>query len=54
MCKQFHSQLDTEQYAAAYGACDEKFHQVTSESDSVKLLRAIHTKLGYRSAVQFA
>ena len=52
--QQFHSQLDTEQYAAAYGACDEKFHQVTSESDSVKLLRAIHTKLGYRSAVQFA
>jgi len=52
--QQFHPQLDTEQYAAAYGACDEKFHQVTSESDSVKLLRAIHTKLGYRSAVQFA
>lgn len=45
--EQFHSQLDTEQYAAAYAACDEKFHQVTSESDFVKLLEAIHRKLGY-------
>ncbi|MGB7729727.1 MAG: hypothetical protein WBL50_16975 [Candidatus Acidiferrum sp.] len=45
--EQFHSQLDTEQYAAAYAACDGKFHQVTTESDFVKLLGAIHGKLGY-------
>jgi hypothetical protein len=43
---QFHSQLDTEQYTALYASTDPKFHQVTSEGDFVKLLQAIHTKLG--------
>jgi len=38
--EQFHSQLDSEQYAAVYAACDEKFHQATSESDFVKILEA--------------
>jgi hypothetical protein len=44
--EQFHTQLDTEQYSAIYAASDEKFHQATSESDFVKLLEAIHRKLG--------
>jgi len=44
--EQFHSELDSEQYAAVYAASDEKFHQATSESDFVKLLDAIHRKLG--------
>jgi hypothetical protein len=42
----FHAQFDTEQYTALYAACDEKFHQATSESDFVKLLEAVHRKLG--------
>jgi hypothetical protein len=42
----FHAQIDTEQYAAVYAACDEKFHQATSESDFVNLLGAVHRKLG--------
>ena len=44
--EQFHSQLDSEQYTAVYAACDEKFHQATSESDFVKILEAVHRKLG--------
>src|SRR6266403_351037 len=44
--EQFHSQLDSEQFAGLYAATDEKFHQVTSESDFVKLLDAVHRKLG--------
>ena len=44
--EQFHSELDSEQYAAVYAACDEKFHQATTESDFVKLLEAVHRKLG--------
>jgi Protein of unknown function (DUF4019) len=44
--EQFHSELDSGQYAAVYAACDEKFHQVTTESDFVKLLDAVHRKLG--------
>lgn len=43
---QFHAQLDTEQYAAIYAACDDKFHRATSELDFVKLLETIHRKLG--------
>ena len=43
---QFHSQLDTEQYAVIYASADEKFHQVTSESEFTKILQAIHRKLG--------
>ena len=44
--EQFHSQLNSEHYTAVYAACDEKFHQATSESDFVKLLQAVHRKLG--------
>jgi len=43
----FHAQLDSEQYSAIYAACDEKFHQATSESDFVRLLQAVHGKLGF-------
>jgi hypothetical protein len=44
--QQFHSQLDAQQYAAAYAASDEKLHQASTESDFEKLLRSVHTKLG--------
>ena len=44
--EQFHAQLDSEQYASTYTATDEKFHQVTSEADFVRLLLAIHRNLG--------
>ena len=44
--KQFHSQLDSGRYTAAYAACDEKFHEATTESDFTKLLEAVHRKLG--------
>ena len=44
--EQFHSELDSAQYAAVYAACDERFHQATTESDFVKLLEAVHRKLG--------
>lgn len=44
--EQFHSQLDSEQYAALYAAADEKFHKATNESDFVKLLQGVHRKLG--------
>jgi hypothetical protein len=42
----FHAQLDAEQYISIYAGTDEKFHQVTTETDFVKLLQAIHNKLG--------
>jgi Protein of unknown function (DUF4019) len=42
----FHAQLDTEQYSSIYAAADEKFHVATSEGEFVKLLQAIHNKLG--------
>lgn len=44
--EQFHSQLDSERFTSLYAATDEKFHQATSESDFVKLLDAVHRKLG--------
>jgi hypothetical protein len=44
--QQFHSELDSEQYTAVYAASDEKFHEATTESDFVKLLEAVHRKLG--------
>jgi hypothetical protein len=44
--EQFHTQLDTEQYNAVYASADEKFHQVTTESDFTKILQAVHHKLG--------
>jgi hypothetical protein len=42
----FHAQLDMEQYGSIYGAADDKFRNASTEADFVKLLRAIHTKLG--------
>jgi hypothetical protein len=42
----FHAELDSGQYTAAYAASDEKFHQATTEPDFVKLLDAVHGKLG--------
>lgn len=44
--QQFHSELDSEQYAVVYAASDDKLHQATSEPDFVKLLGSIHQKLG--------
>ena len=44
--EQFHSKLDSEQFASLYATSDEKFHQATSESDFVKFLDAVHRKLG--------
>jgi len=44
--EQFHSKLDSEQFAGLYAASDEKFHQATSEPDFIKLLDAVHRKLG--------
>ena len=44
--EQFHSQLNSEQFAGLYAASDEKLHQTTSQSDFVNLLDAIHRKLG--------
>lgn len=44
--EQFHSQLDSEQYAAIYAASDDKFQKATTESDFVKLMQAVHRKLG--------
>jgi hypothetical protein len=44
--EQFHSQFDSEQYSAVYAAADDKFHSATSEADFVKLLQAVHRKLG--------
>jgi hypothetical protein len=42
----FHAQLDTEQFSSIYAAADDKFHAATSEGDFIKLLQAIHNKLG--------
>jgi hypothetical protein len=42
----FHAQLDTEQYSSIYKAADDKFHEATTENDFVKLLNAVHNKLG--------
>jgi hypothetical protein len=42
----FHAQLDAEQYNSIYSTTDDKFHQITSQTDFVKLLQAIHNKLG--------
>jgi len=42
----FHAQLDTEQYGTIYASADEKFRNATTETDFVKLLGAIHNKLG--------
>jgi len=42
----FHAQLDTEQYGSIYAAADGKFHSASTEADFVRLLQAIHNKLG--------
>jgi len=42
----FHSQLDTEQYGSIYASADEKFRSASTEADFVRLLQAIHSKLG--------
>jgi len=42
----FHAQLDTEQYNAIYAATDEKFKIASTEADFVKLVQAVHNKLG--------
>ena len=44
--EQLHSQLDSEHFTALYAASDEKLHQAASETDFVKLLDAVHRKLG--------
>jgi hypothetical protein len=44
--RQFHTQLDSEQYSLIYRAGDPKMRQSTSESDFVSLLSSVHTKLG--------
>jgi hypothetical protein len=41
-----HAQLDTEQYSTIYKTADDKFHSAISEAEFVKLLQAIHNKLG--------
>lgn len=43
---QFHSQLDSDQYSAIYGARNDGFRSAMSEADFTKLLQAIHHKLG--------
>lgn len=42
----FHSQLDSEQYASLYTAADPKLHDLTTKTDFVNLLSAVHRKLG--------
>jgi hypothetical protein len=42
----FHAQLDTEQYNTIYKTADDKFHSAISEAEFVKLLQAVHNKLG--------
>ena len=42
----FHAQLDTEQYSTIYKTADDKFHGAISEAEFVKLLQAVHNKLG--------
>jgi hypothetical protein len=44
--EQLHLQLDSEHFTALYAASDEKLHQAASETDFVKLLDAVHRKLG--------
>jgi len=42
----FHSQLDTEQYATIYQSTDDGFRKITNEPDFTKLLQSVHRKLG--------
>ena len=43
---QFHSQLDSEEFTGLYAASDEKLRHTTSKPDFIKLLDAVHRKLG--------
>jgi hypothetical protein len=43
---EFHSQLNSEQYALLYARADLKFRGATTESDFAELLQAVHRKLG--------
>jgi hypothetical protein len=43
---EFHSQLDSEDYQSIYDGTGDQFRKVTSESDFVALLEAVHKKLG--------
>jgi hypothetical protein len=52
--EQFHSQLDSEQYAAIYAACDEKFHQNSSESDFGDGLRHLNWRCQSRFGYDFS
>jgi hypothetical protein len=42
----FHKMLDDERYADIYALTDQRFKDASSEEDIVKLLTAVHTKLG--------
>src|SRR5271169_5699935 len=42
----FHSQLDSEKYAAIYQAASARMKETTSEPDFVKLLQGVHRTLG--------
>jgi hypothetical protein len=44
--RQFHSQLDSEQYSAIYQSADVKMKKSISESDFASVLREVHSKLG--------
>jgi hypothetical protein len=44
--ERFHSQLNSEQYSGLYTTADDKFLDVTSESDFTRLLQSVHQKLG--------
>jgi hypothetical protein len=44
--EQFHSDFNSEQYAAMYAAADEGFRKASSEADFLSLLQAVHRKLG--------
>jgi uncharacterized protein DUF4019 len=50
---QFHADLDRERYQAMYDAADKGLHQTTTEADFVRLLQAVHRKLGNVQSSQF-
>jgi len=43
---QFHTELDSEQYAVIYAAADEGLRKATTEADFTHLLQSVHRKLG--------
>jgi hypothetical protein len=44
--EEFHSQFDSEQYAAIYASADHKLHDAMSEAEFVNFLQGVHRKLG--------